>query len=311
MPGRIQDETEEFIMKKNQKRILSIALTLVMVLGMIGTAFATGGSYDPGQGSGTIGEDPVINYVPTPAAPTVTVKNLNTTDHMAYVVGKGENTFDPMGSVTRAEAATMYFRLLLDDFRTKYWDNQCSFADVADNAWYNVAVATLENAGVIKDTAAGGNFRPNEPITRAELAVMAAQFAAVTGTIPTGTFTDVPSTHWAAKEIAIVQYAGWIEGYQGKYRPEDSITRAESVTIINRMLKRGAEAENMLTGMVTFTDNTANQWFYEAVQEAANSHTYTRTSKLLEGEKFFGESWKALEEAPNWAELEKTWAQGN
>lgn len=295
-------------MKKNFRRVLVIALAMAMTLGMVSAAFAAGGPYDPAQGSGSLVETPVVDYIP--AAPTVTVKNLNTTDHMAYVVGKPENAFDPMGNVTRAEAAAMYFRLLQDDFRTKYWDNIGSFSDVADTAWYNVAVSTLENAGVIKDTVVGGAFRPNDPITRAELAVMAAQFAVVTGTIPTTTFIDVPATHWAAKEITVVQFAGWIEGYQGCYRPEDNLTRAECVTIINRMLKRGAEAEHMLEGMVTFVDNVYGVWYYEAVQEAANSHTYTRTGTLLEGEKFLGEKWVTIEEAPNWSELEKIWAEG-
>ena len=294
-------------MKKNFRRILVIALAMAMTLGMVNVAFAAGGPYDPAQGSGSLVEEPVIDYVPV--APTVTVKNLNTVDHVAYVVGKN-NGFDPMGNVTRAEAATMYFRLLKDDFRTKYWDNESSFSDVAATSWYNVAVSTLENAGVIKDTAESGAFRPNDPITRAELAVMAAQFTVVTGTIPAASFKDVPATHWAAREIAIVQYAAWIEGYQGYYRPEDNLTRAECVTIINRMLKRGAEAENMLDGMVTFADNVYGDWYYEAVQEAANSHTYTRTGGLLTGEKFTGEKWLTIEEAPNWSALEKAWAEG-
>ena len=205
----------------------------------------------------------------------------------------------------------MYFRLMTEQFRSQYWCDTNSFVDVADTAWYNVAISTLENAGVIKDTVTGGAFRPNDPITRAELAVMAAQFATVTGTIPTTTFVDVPANHWAAKEIALVQYAGWIEGYLGYYRPEDNLTRAECVTIINRMLKRGVEAEHMLEDMVTFVDNVYGEWFYEAVQEAANSHDYGRTNVILTGEKFFGEKWTILLQAPDWAALEQAWADAN
>jgi len=250
-----------------------------------------------------------VPAVPAPApAPTVGTKGLNDVDHVAYVIGRGENMFDPRGNVTRAEVAAMYFRLMTDDFRARYWDSACSFADVADTAWYNVAIATLENAGAIKDTPAGGDFRPNEPITRAELAVMAAQFAQVTGVVPAAAFKDVPADHWAAEEIAVVQCAAWIEGYQGYYRPEDNLNRAECVTIINRMLKRGAEAENMLEGMMTFRDNVYGEWFYEAVQEASNSHDYTRTNVTLTGEKFRGEKWTAILEAPDWAALEKAWA---
>ena len=243
--------------------------------------------------------------------PTVNVRGLNTVDHVAYVVGRGNNSFVPTGTVTRAEAATMFFRLMTEEFRNHYWDGEASYADVADTAWYHVAVATLEEAGIIRDTAKGGFFRPNEPITRAELAVMAAQFCTITGEIPEASFRDVSSRHWAADAIALVEYAGWIEGYNGKYRPEDTITRAECVTIINRMLNRGAEAEDMLPGMVTFVDVASNAWYYEAVQEAANSHTYTRTKQNLTGESFRAERWLTVEEAPDWSALEQAWAAAN
>ena len=247
----------------------------------------------------------------TPPAntPVVTVNGLNTVDHMAYIIGSGDGKVNPLGTITRAEVATIFFRLMNDDFRAKYWDNQSSYADVAADAWYNVAVATLENAGIIKDTVTGGNFRPTALITRAELAVMAAQFALVSGEVPANTFVDVPATYWAAAEIAVVQYAGWIEGNNGMYRPDANLTRAECMTIVNRMLQRGAEAENMLADMTTFTDNAAGTWYYKAVQEATNSHTYNRTEVLLTGENFLGEKWVKMEAAPDWAALEKAWAQ--
>ncbi len=254
--------------------------------------------------------DPLVKPV-TPSEPTVNVKGLDTVNHVAYIVGRDTGLVDPNGTITRAEVATIYFRLMTDSFRNRYWSNSSSYVDVDSTAWYNVAVATLENAGIIKDTRSGGSFRPNEPITRAELAVMAAQFCTVTGTISKSSFSDVPTNHWAASEIALVEYAGWIEGFEGKFRPDDSLSRAECVTIVNRMLNRGAEAENMLSSMVTFTDNTYGAWYYEAIQEAANSHTYTRTSNKLTGENFYGEKWVSLLDAPDWAALEKSWAKAN
>ncbi len=244
--------------------------------------------------------------------PTVKVKGLDTINHVAYIVGRNTGLVDPNGTITRAEVATIYFRLMTEEFRNQFWSDKCSYTDVADTAWYNVAISTLENAGVIKDTITGGSFRPNDPITRAELAVMAAQFCTVTGNIPRASFTDIPYTYWAAKEIALVEYAGWIEGYNGKFRPDDNLTRAECVTIVNRMLNRGAEPENMLKNMVIFPDNlNVDVWYYAAIQEAANSHTYTRTGKLLTGEHFNGEKWTALQAAPDWAAMEQAWANAN
>lgn len=240
--------------------------------------------------------------------PTITVEGLNMEDHVAYVVGRGNHCFVPYGTVTRAEAATMYFRLLTEDFRNYYWDDDASYSDVKSSDWFHVAVATLEAAGVIQDTPAYGKFRPNEPITRAEMAVMAAQFCKVSGKVADSSFRDVSSSYWAADEIAVVECAGFIQGFNGYYRPDDTITRAECVTIINRMLERGAEAENMLPGMVTFTDVTADAWYYEAVQEAANSHTYDRSGFLMTNERFCGEFWRTLEKTPDGAALEQLWA---
>ncbi|MGM9607160.1 MAG: S-layer homology domain-containing protein [Oscillospiraceae bacterium] len=248
---------------------------------------------------------PVVND------PTIKVKGLNTVDHVAYIIGVGNDEVNPLGTITRAEIANIYFRLMTDEFRSANWGTDNRFKDVPDDAWYTMAVLTLDKAGIITDSD-DGNFRPNDPITRAELAVMAAQFCTVTGKIPATSFKDVPSTHWAAKEIALIEYAGWIEGYAGYFRPDDNLTRAEAVTIVNRMLQRGAEEENMLPDMVTFVDNAdPDMWYYEAIQEAANAHDYTRTTKLLTGETFRGEKWTALLEATDWAALEQAWIAAN
>ncbi|MGM9607388.1 MAG: InlB B-repeat-containing protein [Oscillospiraceae bacterium] len=242
--------------------------------------------------------------------PTVKVKGLNTVDHVAYIIGVGNDEVNPLGTITRAEIANIYFRLMTDEFRNANWSTDNRFKDVPDNAWYTMAVLTLDKAGIITDSD-NGNFRPNDPITRAELAAMAAQFCTITGKIPATSFKDVPSNHWAAEEIALVEYAGWIEGYEGYFRPDDNLTRAEAMTIVNRMLQRGVEEENMLAGMTTWSDNLPGSWYYEAVQEATNSHDYTRTTKLLTGEDFRGEKWTALLEATDWAALEKAWIEAN
>lgn len=243
--------------------------------------------------------------------PTVKVKGLDTVNHVNYIVGVGDGLVNPLGTITRAEAANIFFRLMTEEWRELYWSDESSFADVDGGKWYSVAVATLEKAGVLTDTAAGGLFRPNEPITRAELAVMAAQFCTITGKIPAATFKDVDKSHWAYDEICLIEYAGWIEGDgKGNFMPDALLSRAECVTIVNRMLTRGAEPENMTEDMVTFTDNAdESKWYYAAVQEAANAHEYVRTGKKLTDEDFKGERWTKTLPATDWAALELAWAQ--
>lgn len=248
---------------------------------------------------------PVIPSRPT--APSVKVKYLNTEDHVAYIIGYENGTIQPRGEITRAEVATIFFRLMTDKARSKYWTTENDFNDVAEGQWFNLAVSTLNAAGVIVD-AEHGNFRPNDPITRAELAVMAAQFCTVEGKLPKISFTDVSKDHWAIDEIKLIEYAGWIEGYpDGTFRPDATITRAEAITIINRMLERAVEDSGMLEGMLTFIDCPTNEWFYEAVQEATNSHDYKRTREEVEDYGYCYEIWTELEENPDWAAVEKTW----
>ena len=242
-----------------------------------------------------------------PTAPSVKVKYLNTEDHVAYIIGYENGTIQPRGEITRAEVATIFFRLMTDKARSKYWTTENDFNDVAEGQWFNLAVSTLNAAGVIVD-AEHGNFRPNDPITRAELAVMAAQFCTVEGKLPKISFTDVSKDHWAIDEIKLIEYAGWIEGYpDGTFRPDATITRAEAITIINRMLERAVEDSGMLEGMLTFIDCPTNEWFYEAVQEATNSHDYKRTREEVEDYGYCYEIWTELEENPDWAAVEKTW----
>ena len=240
-----------------------------------------------------------IPVSPKPSKPT-----LNTGDHYAYVMGYPDGTVRPNGSITRAEVSTILFRLLSDKTRDEYFTTESSFTDVKAGAWYNNSIATLEKAGVIVDTAKGGAFRPNEAITRAELAAMLAQFSDAKP-VKGVKFSDVPAEHWAYEAIAIAAKMGWIEGYpDGTFRPDATITRAEMMTLVNRALERVPSDEDHLLSkrvMLTFPDCKSGDWFYIAVQEATNSHTYERAATEKNGD----EQWTALRANRDWTLLEK------
>ena len=235
----------------------------------------------------------------TPSKPT-----LNTGDHYAYVMGYPDGMVRPNGSITRAEVSTILFRLLSDKTRDEYFTTESSFTDVKAGAWYNNSIATLEKAGVIVDTAKGGAFRPNEAITRAELAAMLAQFSDAKP-VKGVKFSDVSAEHWAYEAIAIAAKMGWIEGYpDGTFRPDATITRAEMMTLVNRALERVPSDEDHLLSkrvMLTFPDCKSSDWFYIAVQEATNSHTYERAATEKNGD----EQWTALRANRDWTQLEK------
>ena len=227
--------------------------------------------------------------------PGVTVKKntpkLNTSDHFAYVQGYPDGTVKPAGNITRAETAAILFRLMDDASRKTYYSTKSGFRDVASSSWYNTYVATLNNAGVITDSS-NGYFRPNEAITRAELAAMLAKFSETTGAA--NYFNDVSAKYWAANAIAICAKLGWITGYpDGTFRPDKNVTRAELMAMINRATGRAPKsADAFLPGMKTWSDNTADKWYYLDVQEATNSHSYT-----VKG----SETWTALTSDPNWS----------
>lgn len=237
-----------------------------------------------------------------PSAPSK--PTLNTGDHYAYVMGYPDGTVRPNGSITRAEVSTILFRLLSDKTRDEYFTTESSFTDVKAGAWYNNSIATLEKAGVIVDTAKGGAFRPNEAITRAELAAMLAQFSDAKP-VKGVKFSDVSAGHWAYEAIAIAAKMGWIEGYpDGTFRPDATITRAEMMTLVNRALERVPSDEDHLLSkrvMLTFPDCKSGDWFYIAVQEATNSHTYERAATEKNGD----EQWTALRANRDWTLLEK------
>ena len=227
---------------------------------------------------------------------------LNYDDHYAYIIGYdvegGPSVVRPENNITRAEVATIFFRMLTDDSRAEFWTKTNSFSDVSSEDWFNNAISTTANAGIVNgyDT---GDFKPNAPITRAEFAAIAARFSSrdYTGA---NMFNDI-SGHWAAESINKAAQVGWITGYEdGSFRPNQYITRAEAMTLINRVLYRLVDNDGVgnISGMVTWPDNTPDKWYYAAVQEATNSHYYEREDIG------YYETWTEIREPRDWAALE-------
>ena len=218
---------------------------------------------------------------------------LNGTDHYAYIKGYPNGSFKPTDTITRAEAATIFYRLLTDSTRKAYATTYNSFKDVPATAWYNTAVSTMAKLGIVNG-GADGYFRPNDPITRAEIAAMIAR---CDGAYYTGSSTVFSDTygHWAAGYIDRAYELGWINGYGTTYAPDRYISRAETVAVLNRVLNRAPQYTSDLTrNYTTFSDVATSAWYYLDVEEAANSHTYTRKSN---GEY---ETWNKLIADPSW-----------
>ncbi len=202
---------------------------------------------------------------------------LNDSDHYAYIVGYEDGTIRPNGHITRAEAATVFFRLLTDEARDANLTDRSPYPDVSAGAWYNKAIATLSRMGILSGYE-DGSFRPNATVTRAEFAAMAARFDTEAKPVDTP-FTDLTGC-WAADEIAKAYGKGWVNGYgDNTFRPNGPITRAEAVTLINRVLRRLPETDkDLLPDERTWPDNPETFWGYLALQEASNSHLYDRKS---------------------------------
>ena len=217
---------------------------------------------------------------------------LNGDDHFAYVIGYPDGKVHPKGNISRAETATIFFRLLKADIRDGNLTADNGFSDVADGQWHNKAISTMAKLGIVKGRRAD-NFDPDASITRAEFAAICARF----NTKPvenSGSFSDI-SGHWAENEIERAAAFGWISGYpDGTFRPDARITRAEAMTMINRVLCRMPQSKSdLLDSMVTWPDNKPSDWHYLAVQEATNSHDFDRKGEV-------GESWTKLTSVPDW-----------
>ena len=220
---------------------------------------------------------------------------LNDIDHFAYIKGYEDGTVRPTNNITREEVATIFYRLLTDTSRAIYFTEANTFSDVDSSNWSNKAISTLANAGIITGYP-DGTFRPQENITRAEFAAIAARFSVVTENVASP-FTDTAG-HWAESLIAFAADLGWVTGYpDNTFRPEQDITRAEAMTLINNVLDREVDAEGLLANAKQWVDNVPGTWYYYEVLEATNSHDYERR---VEGEVL--ENWTALNPDPVWDE---------
>ena len=225
----------------------------------------------------------------------------NTDDHYSYLIGYADGTVRPNGKITRAEVATIFFRLLDDDTRAKYWSSENNFSDVSADKWYNNAVSTLSRMGVIGGYA-DGTFRPDAPISRAEFAKIAVSFTQNNGSAVYNYFTDVKTTDWFAPYVTAAKDAGLIEGYSdGSFKPESKITRAEACAIVNRTLgRKPSKAHMKISDRIDWPDVQTTDWFYEAIMEATNSHTYQMGKRV--------ETWNDKLPQRDWAALETGWA---
>ena len=221
---------------------------------------------------------------------------LNGDDHYAYIQGYSDGTVRPNANITRAQVATIFFRLLDEDVRDDNLTTYNTFPDVDQDYWANTAISTMASLGVINGRNSG-LFDPDAYITRAEFAAICARFDD-SGVDGITTFTDTVG-HWAEDEISRAAALGWIQGYaDGTFRPNQYITRAQAVTMINRVLCRLPEdTDDLLSGMNTWTDCHEDDWFYLAIQEATNSHDFVAKDRVYE-------SWTDLNRAPDWSRYE-------
>ena len=202
---------------------------------------------------------------------------LNKEDHIAYIAGRTADTAAPRANITRGEVAMILYRLLTDEARAQYETNYCTFSDVESGAWNYTAIATLANAGVLAGYS-DGRFGPHDNITRAQLATILARFCNETGTTGSDMFTDI-SGHWARNYINTAAKAGLVQGYgNGTFGPDNLITRAETVVMINRILERKASADTVVPGYKVFSDISEADWFYWDIIEASNEHDYDKSS---------------------------------
>lgn len=230
--------------------------------------------------------------------PTNKHPEILTTDHYAYIVGREANKIFPQDNITRAEVATIFFRLLTEDVRNANMTKENIFADVNDGDWFSAAVSTLAKLEIIKGRTET-TFEPDANITRAEFTTIAARFS--DGIYKGENFFKDINGHWAMEYINTAASLGWIVGENGIFRPDDNITRAEVMTLVNRVLGRLPESKSdMLDGMTTWEDNAdETAWYYLAVQEATNSHDYEMKENGV------NERWTKLTESPDWTKLEK------
>ena len=276
-----------------------------------------GGSSGGGGGGSKATPKPTATPAPTAEFKETSppLGDVFITDHVSYIIGYPEGDVRPERNISRAEVTTAFYRLITDVMRKSNWAITNDYPDVAESDWHNAAISVMTKIGVIRghDT---GIFAPDAYITRAELAAVAARFARIMGISgDTGaTFSDI-GVHWAEEDIKYVASVGWYVGYEnGTFRPDQEITRAEFMAIVNRMLQRVPETVDdiLVNDMKSWVDN-ANQgeWYYIIVQEATNTHIYEYSDKRVRGMQFNYEFWTAMKQNPDWLALEALWKEQN
>ena len=234
---------------------------------------------------------------------------MSSVEHYAYMVGYPDGMVHPEKQITRAETATIFFRMLTDESREDFWSQVNPYYDVLPDDWFNNAISTLTNADILNGYP-DGNFLPNSSITRAEFAAMAVRFfEGDEEEIKGDAFPDIKK-HWANAEINLAYAKGIIQGYpDGTFKPDQAITRAEAVTIVNRVLERYPNKDHLLEEMIIWPDNMDETvWYYEDIQEATNSHVFDRK---YDKEKQPYEIWTELLPVRDWVALEQAWSEAN
>ena len=245
---------------------------------------------------------------PTRPDPDDDDPKLNTDDHYSYIIGYKDGTVRPYGTITRGEVATIFFRLLTDKARDKYWSQTNGYSDCGSDLWCNNAISTLTNMGII-DGFQDGAFRPYGKITRAQFAKMAVGFFETTKEEYGGYFSDVEPDAWYTDYVEAASRVGLVQGFEdGTFRPNAHITRAQSCVIVNRALGRKPDEDHLLPErkMITWPDNNPGDWYYADMQEATNSHDYKWLAKGKD--KKYMEEWTKKLEQRDWAAFEHAWS---
>jgi hypothetical protein len=291
----------------NELQGLTAELGWVIVAEIIPTQTSLGGitalTDGPGGTTGTVTAWTAADATISILDEEVPLAGLDLTEHGAYLIGRDDGLFHPEAAITRGEVATAFFRLLTDEARETAWSTVNTYVDVSPDLWCNNAISTLSHLGVLEGYP-DGTFRPNAAITRAEFAAMALRFYIVTFS-GDDRFSDMDG-HWAREAVNGAAAYGILEGYpDGTFRPDENITRAETATILNRVLQRYPDKDHLLPDMITWPDNLdTGLWYYAAVQEATNSHEY----EWATGDDGTMELWTALQPVRDWAALEAGWA---
>lgn len=264
---------------------------------------------------GEIGWAFTAEYHATPTTPVGPSKPaLDKGDHYAYIIGYDDGLVHPEALITRAESVTIFFRMMTEESRKAFWYQVNPYYDVFPEDWYNNAISTMTNAGIVNGYP-NGNFGPMDNITRAEFATMAVRFftdEAEDIEITEDAFPDIADS-WANYEINLAYALDLVQGTpEGKFEPDREITRAEAVTIVNRVLERYPDKDHLLEGMIEWPDNMdEDMWYYADMQEATNSHEYEMAWRTVDNVKDPYEIWQTLLEVRDWAALEREWSQYN